>query len=98
MNLTDLFACTGLNIRDIQQEYSCAVYTGLSAKGRVALLSADTGVGKTLGYLIAALRIIENNPKAQFVIATSTHALMTQIISHDGQIISKLSDRIGIKT
>ncbi|HAV1239923.1 TPA: DEAD/DEAH box helicase, partial [Salmonella enterica] len=60
------------------QDYSGAVYTGLSAKGRAALLSADTGVGKTLGYLIAALRIIENNPKAQFIIATSTHALMTQ--------------------
>ncbi|HAV1239716.1 TPA: DEAD/DEAH box helicase, partial [Salmonella enterica] len=78
------------------QDYSGAVYTGLSAKGRAALLSADTGVGKTLGYLIAALRIIENNPKAQFIIATSTHALMTQIINHDGQIISRLADRIGM--
>ncbi|EDV9705272.1 DEAD/DEAH box helicase [Salmonella enterica subsp. enterica] len=97
MQFTDLFAFTGLNIRDIQQEYSSAVYTGLTAKGRVALLSADTGVGKTLGYLIAALRIFENNPEAQFVIATSTHALMTQVIHHDGQIISQLADRIGIQ-
>ncbi|HCU0295892.1 TPA: DEAD/DEAH box helicase [Citrobacter sedlakii] len=97
MQPDDLFACTGLNIRDIQREYSGAVYTGLSAKGRVALLSADTGVGKTLGYLITALRIIEKNPKAQFVIATSTHALMTQIINHDGQVISQLADRIGIQ-
>lgn len=79
MNLTELFSEAGLKVRDIQQEYAHAVYAGFSTRGRVALLSADTGVGKTLGYLGAALRVIRNNPKAQFVIATSTHALMNQL-------------------
>lgn len=96
MNFSDLFIRAGLNIRDIQQEYTLAVYAGLSVKGRVALLSADTGVGKTLGYLTAALRIIERNPKAQFVIATSSHALMTQIMGQDRQIISRIAGLTGI--
>ncbi|EDT2962810.1 helicase [Salmonella enterica subsp. enterica] len=96
MTFSDLFTRAGLNIRDIQQEYALAAYAGLSVKGRVALLSADTGVGKTLGYLTAALRIIELNPKAQFVIATSTHALMTQIMGQDRQIISRIAGLAGI--
>ncbi|EEE6744172.1 DEAD/DEAH box helicase [Salmonella enterica subsp. enterica] len=96
MNFSDLFIRAGLNIRDIQQEYTLAAYAGLSVKGRVALLSADTGVGKTLGYLTAALRIIEHNPKAQFVIATSSHALMTQIMGQDRQIISRIAGLAGI--
>ncbi|EKT1261145.1 DEAD/DEAH box helicase [Salmonella enterica] len=96
MNFSELFTRAGLTLRDIQQEYALAVYAGLGVKGRVALLSADTGVGKTLGYLVAALRIIKNNPDAQFVIATSTHALMTQIMSHDSRIISHMADMAGI--
>ncbi|ELX7028128.1 DEAD/DEAH box helicase [Salmonella enterica] len=96
MNFTEFFRKADLEIRDIQQEYAHAVSAGLSVSGRVALLSADTGVGKTLGYLIAALRIIRNNPDAQFVIATSTHALMNQIIRHDQHAILRLAEIAGI--
>ncbi|RSE24772.1 hypothetical protein EGT71_13940 [Atlantibacter subterranea] len=52
MNLSDLFASAGLKTRDIQQVYASAVYACLGMTGRMALLSADTGVGKTLGYLV----------------------------------------------
>ncbi|EAB8210443.1 DEAD/DEAH box helicase [Salmonella enterica] len=96
MNLSDLFARAGLKMRDIQQEYASAVYAGLGATGRVALLSADTGVGKTLGYLAAALCIIKHNPEARFVIATSTHALMNQIMNHDRLVVSRMADIAGI--
>ncbi|GHD97868.1 DEAD/DEAH box helicase [Pseudocitrobacter faecalis] len=96
MHLTELFSEAGLKIRDIQQEYAHAAYAGFSTRGRVALLSADTGVGKTLGYLGAALRVIKNNPRAQFVIATSTHALMNQIMNHDRLTVSRLAEMAGI--
>ncbi|EOF6573147.1 DEAD/DEAH box helicase [Salmonella enterica] len=96
MNLFNYFPEAGLKPRDIQQEYASAVYAGLGAKGRVALLNADTGTGKTLGYLTAALRIIANEPRAQFVIATSTHALMNQIMNHDRLIICRLAELAGI--
>ncbi|MDH8329915.1 hypothetical protein QIG54_29370, partial [Klebsiella pneumoniae] len=66
MNVPDLFAFAGLTSREIQQEYISSVTAGMSCANRVALLSADTGVGKTLGYLVSALRIIEKDPDAKF--------------------------------
>lgn len=96
MNLFNFFPEVGLKPRGIQQEYASAVYVALGGKGRVALLNADTGTGKTLGYLTAALHMIVNDPGAQFVIATSTHALMNQIMNHDRRAISRLAELAGI--
>ncbi|SYF74520.1 DEAD/DEAH box helicase [Klebsiella pneumoniae] len=96
MNVPDLFAFAGLTSREIQQEYISSVTAGMSCANRVALLSADTGVGKTLGYLVSALRIIEKDPDAKFIIATSSHALMNQIMGADRQAIECMAAQIGL--
>lgn len=96
MNVSDLFAVAGLTSREIQQEYISAVTAGMGSANRVALLSADTGVGKTLGYLVSALRVIEKDPNAKFIIATSSHALMNQIMGADRQAIERMAAQIGL--
>lgn len=96
MNLPDLFAAAGLTFRPIQHEYISAVTVGMSYENRVALLSADTGVGKTLGYLVSALRILEKNPDAKFIIATSSLALLNQIMGTDRQFIEDMAKQIGV--
>ncbi|WP_042857925.1 helicase C-terminal domain-containing protein [Dickeya sp. NCPPB 3274] len=96
MNINDLFKSLNLTIRPVQQDYISAVYIGLGVKNKIALLGADTGVGKTVGYLLSALRIVEKNPNAKFVVATSTHALMNQIMSSDRAIIERLGELMGL--
>lgn len=96
MNMPDLFTAAGLTSREIQQEYISAVTAGMSCKNRVALLSADTGVGKTLGYFAAALCIIKRNPNAKFIIATSSHALMNQIMGVDRQAIERIATKADL--
>ncbi len=96
MNISALFASAGLISREIQNDYISAVTAGMTSNNRVALLSAETGVGKTLGYLVSALRIIEKRPDAQFIIATSSHALMNQIMGSDRLALEKMASEAGL--
>ncbi|HHR7146933.1 TPA: DEAD/DEAH box helicase family protein [Klebsiella pneumoniae] len=80
MNTSAVFESAGLSLRKVQQDYIEAAAGALTQDHKVALISAETGVGKTLGYLVPALLILLKNPEAKFVIATNSHALMHQIL------------------
>lgn len=96
MNTSALFAATGLAPRQVQQDFIDAATEALKADNRIALLSAETGVGKTLGYLVPALQILAQNPAAKFVIATNSHALMNQILKSDRPRIEQMADAAGM--
>lgn len=70
--------------RPVQIEYAAAVAEAIGAKS-IAMLDAETGVGKTLGYLMPAMLQIATSrrSKPRLVIATATVALQKQLIGED---------------
>lgn len=84
------FLQMGLTPRPIQLEYAKAVSDNLEETGQVALLHAETGVGKSLGYLVPAALLLANKPTHRIVIATQSHSLMNQIFDKDAPAISAM--------
>jgi Rad3-related DNA helicase len=72
----------------VQHDYALLVSEAVSRvpeDGKPGLLAieADTGIGKTLGYLVPVLsRAVETGQRV--CIATATRQLARQIIEHDG--------------
>ncbi|MFS7467053.1 DEAD/DEAH box helicase [Klebsiella pneumoniae] len=97
MNISAVFESAGLSLRKVQQDYIEAAAGALTQDHKVALISAETGVGKTLGYLVPALLILLKNPEAKFVIATNSHALMHQIFRSDRPLLEQIAEQCGIK-
>ena len=97
MNTSAVFESAGLSLRKVQQDYIEAAAGALTQDHKVALISAETGVGKTLGYLVPALLILLKNPEAKFVIATNSHALMHQIFRSDRPLLEQIAEQCGIK-
>ena len=60
----------------------------MAARGGVALIEAGTGVGKTLAYLIPALR--RATPDRKIVISTHTLALQGQLAEKDVPLTQSL--------
>lgn len=97
MSTDALFGRAGLTLRKVQQDFIEAATEALNVDNKIGLLSAETGVGKTLGYLVPALKILAQNPAAKFVIATNSHALMNQIFNSDRPNLEKMADDAGMK-
>ena len=55
---------------------------------QILALQAETGVGKTLGYLLSALPYV-NNGKKRLVISTNTVALQNQLMDKDLPLLIK---------
>ena len=73
--------------RQQQVDMSIAVASALESRGQL-LVEAGTGVGKSIGYLVPAIRrILEHDETV--VIATNTITLQEQIMMHDLPILSK---------
>jgi ATP-dependent DNA helicase DinG len=70
-----------------QGNYALSVAVTLLSQGKMnlSLLEAETGVGKSLGYLIPSLIWLAQNPKKQIVVSTFTRALQKQLIDEDAQ-------------
>ena len=73
--------------RQQQVEMSTAVAEALESKGQL-LVEAGTGIGKSFGYLVPAIRRIIDHHET-VVIATNTITLQEQIIHHDVPILSE---------
>ena len=97
MDTAACFTSAGLSLRKVQQDFIEAAGLGLNVQNKLALLSAETGVGKTLGYLVPAMQILVKNPGAKFVIATNSHALMHQIFRSDRLSLERMAEEAGIK-
>lgn len=88
---SDVITAAGLQARPAQRAYAGHVARALAAPtpGWVSLLQADTGTGKSLGYLVPAIQQLlaapapEEGGRAQLVVATNTVALMRQLIKKD---------------
>lgn len=82
-----------------QAKYSDYVVQVLEEKGSVTgLLEAETGIGKTMVYLICSLIYlnIQHKPK-KIIISTFTRMLQRQILSSDLEFAIKVLGVIGIK-
>ncbi len=86
-----IVAAAGMQARPAQCEYAAHVERALAltTPGQVSLLQADTGTGKSIGYLVPAIQRLlaapatEGEPRAQLIVATNTIALMRQLIKKD---------------
>ena len=75
------------------QRDMAATIAGLYTKGGIGLLEAGTGVGKSLAYLLPALRWAAANGE-RTVVSTNTITLQEQLVGKDLPILEKaLSDQ-----
>ena len=81
-------ALPGFLPRPQQITVAAAVEAAMTARGGIALIEAGTGVGKTLAYLIPALR--RASPERKVVISTHTLALQGQLAEKDVPLIQSL--------
>lgn len=83
-----------------QHEYAQSVGKCLENPDQaLGMLQADTGIGKSLGYLIPSAIYIALNPDfgdKKIVISTFTRYLQKQIIDHDLPFIKKILDKVGL--
>ncbi|WP_436659650.1 ATP-dependent DNA helicase [Acinetobacter sp. P1(2025)] len=87
-----------------QHEYANHVLIGLLGSDSTALstLEAETGIGKTLGYLIPSLLLLNNainegQAVKPIVISTYTRSLQRQILKSDFVFACKILNELGIE-
>lgn len=74
-------AAGGLIARDEQTQYALMIEQVLADTGKISLLHADTGLGKSLGYLLPAMQFALCDPRRpRVIVATHSHALMQQLL------------------
>lgn len=95
---SDLMAAGGLVARDEQKEYAALVAEALSDPGMIALIHADTGLGKSLGYLLPAMQHVfaSGKKRPRVFIATHSHALMNQLVSTVTGVLSTVAGGYGL--
>ena len=82
-----------------QGQYAEAVGNVLASNGgmNLGLLEAETGVGKSLGYLIPSLIWLANHPNKQIVVSTFTRALQKQLMLEDVGKALQVINALGLK-
>ncbi len=98
MDINEIFKVLSLKLenyekRPSQIELSKDIYE-LMVDGKIGLLEAPTGIGKSFAYLIAASLFVKNFEK-KVVIATSTINLQRQLILKDIPVIKKIFNDIN---
>lgn len=93
------FEKMGLDPRAVQLDYAQQVADTLEMTGKVSLLHAETGVGKTLGYLVpAAALLAKSKGDHQVIIATQSHALLNQLSDKDAPRICHMAQTLFGRT
>jgi len=91
VTVEEIFAACDLNRpTDIQMRYAnhvlAAMKCSMENDGGDIMIEAETGVGKTLGYLIpAAIKAIEHDGRV--IVSTYTKSLQRQVIEDAGRIL-----------
>lgn len=96
--IASAFEKMGKQPRPIQLDYAKAVSESLENPGVISLLHAETGVGKSLGYLIPATALLAQKPGSRLVIATQSHALLNQLSEKDVPDIRKVVQEMTGRT
>lgn len=101
----DVFSETGIIVKlggrytPEQHEYATGIAKCLiNPEQALGLLQADTGIGKSLGYLVPSVLYVVLNPNfndKKIVISTFTRYLQKQIIDHDLPFIRKILLELG---
>lgn len=91
----DLMQMAGLAPRDVQSRYADMIARALAMHSKISLAHSETGTGKSLGYMMTALSMFIDNPKARFVIATNSHALMAQLYDKEAKTVAKAAAAAG---
>ncbi len=78
-----------------EQERACSAIDQSLNQGRHCIIEAGTGVGKTMAYLIPAIRAIERGKKV--VISTHTIGLQTQLIEKDIPLAQQLFPDVNVR-
>ena len=89
-DIIDSLNKAGLESRDGQRKMMHAVADTLKQR-KIAVIEGGTGIGKTFGYLVPALRA--RREKQKIIIATATIALQNQLFEQD---LPKLEKLLGI--
>jgi ATP-dependent DNA helicase DinG len=80
----------GYEKREGQIALSKAVAQALAEK-RHALAEGPCGVGKSIAYLVPAIRFVQANPGKRVVIATETIALQEQLVGKDLPFLAEIA-------
>ncbi|MFM5361659.1 helicase C-terminal domain-containing protein [Aeromonas veronii] len=92
----ELMAAGGLIARDEQTQYALLAEQVLADTGKISLLHADTGLGKSLGYLLPAMQFVLRDPRRpRVIVATHSHALMQQLLEKDCVLLTKVARHYG---
>ncbi|HEX5324619.1 MAG TPA: ATP-dependent DNA helicase, partial [Capsulimonadaceae bacterium] len=84
-------ALPGYTLRPQQIKAAEAIQAAFDGPGRIALVEAATGVGKTMAYLIPALAHARNDRKV--IVSTHTLALQSQLWERDIPLAQSLQKR-----
>lgn len=80
-----------------QAEYAQYIAVSLEGIGHQAMLEAETGIGKSLGYLIPSLIYLNEHEKsAPIAISTFTRSLQKQIVNNDLPFALSVLKELGI--
>lgn len=66
--------------RPVQSDYVNALESALTLPNKISLLQAETGVGKSLAFTYAALRLLQRQPGNRIIIASSTIQLLRELL------------------
>lgn len=90
--------CVGGRYNAHQQDYANHIAKALISKDSTALLEANTGIGKSIGYLLPSLVYLSLNPKCNpIAISTHTRALQRQLMEKDIPLVIAAMNHAGIK-
>ncbi len=78
-----------------EQVEACEAVEDAIKHHRICLIEAGTGVGKTLAYLVPALRLIAKGHKV--VVSTHTINLQTQLIDKDIPLVARLFPDVDLR-
>lgn len=87
-----------------QHQYAIGVANSITHSGdenAVSLLQADTGIGKSFGYLIPLMVHIAINPdlsEKKYIISTYTRQLQSQIFNEDIPFIRNILKKLGLNS
>lgn len=82
-----------------QHQYAKSIAECLEDPSKcLGLLQADTGIGKSLGYLVPSFIYVALHPNLnkKIVVSTFTRHLQKQIIDHDVPFIEKIISKLGL--
>lgn len=89
-------ACGGRYNKE-QAQYAKSIAYALENEGFNAL-EAETGIGKSIGYLTPAMLYLALNPESpKIVVSTFTRLLQKQMITKDVPFVNKMLEAVGLQ-